>query len=35
MVPKLIDIAKNTKSDDELDAIAIGITCLACERNLK
>ena len=32
MVPKLIDIEKPTNSDDELDAIAIGITCLACER---
>jgi crossover junction endodeoxyribonuclease RuvC len=32
MVPKLIDVPSNTKSDDELDAIAIGITCLACER---
>ncbi len=35
MVPKLINIEKKTKSDDELDAIAIGLTCLACERNLK
>ena len=32
MVPKLIDIEKPTNSDDELDAIAIGLTCLACER---
>jgi crossover junction endodeoxyribonuclease RuvC len=32
MVPRLIDIDKKTDSDDELDAIAIGITCLACER---
>ena len=32
MVPKLIDIKTKTDSDDELDAIAIGITCLACER---
>jgi len=31
MVPKLIDIKKNINSDDELDAIAIGLTCLACE----
>jgi crossover junction endodeoxyribonuclease RuvC len=30
MVPKLIDIKVN--SDDELDAIAIGLTCLACEK---
>lgn len=35
MVPKLINIEKKTKSDDELDAIAIGLTCLACERTLK
>ena len=33
MVPKLIEIKKNTKSDDELDAIAIGITALACEKS--
>jgi len=32
MVPKLIDIKDNINSDDELDAIAIGITCLACEK---
>ena len=32
MVPKLIEISKNIKSDDELDAIAIGITALACEK---
>lgn len=32
MVPKLIKIDKKINSDDELDAIAIGITCLACER---
>ncbi len=32
MVPKLIEINTKTNSDDELDAIAIGITCLACER---
>jgi crossover junction endodeoxyribonuclease RuvC len=32
MVPKLIDIKTDIKSDDELDAIAIGLTCLACER---
>lgn len=32
MVPKLIEMKKDTDSDDELDAIAIGITCLACER---
>jgi crossover junction endodeoxyribonuclease RuvC len=32
MVPKLIKIEKDIKSDDELDAIAIGLTCFACER---
>jgi len=32
MVPKLIDIKNKINSDDELDAIAIGLTCLACER---
>jgi crossover junction endodeoxyribonuclease RuvC len=32
MVPKLIDMKVATNSDDELDAIAIGITCLAHER---
>ncbi len=32
MVPKLIKLTHETKSDDELDAIAAGITCLACER---
>ena len=32
MVPKLIDIKSNINSDDEVDAIAIGLTCLACER---
>ena len=36
MVPKLIEVKNNTNSDDELDAIAIGITCLACEKfNIK
>lgn len=33
MVPKLIDMKKGINSDDELDAIAIGLTCLACERS--
>lgn len=32
MVGKLIHIENKTKSDDELDAIAIGITCIACEK---
>jgi len=32
MVPKLIDMDSNINSDDEIDAIAIGLTCLACEK---
>lgn len=32
MVPKLIGVATYINSDDELDAIAIGLTCLACEK---
>lgn len=32
MVPKLIDVNTYINSDDELDAIAIGLTCLACEK---
>jgi crossover junction endodeoxyribonuclease RuvC len=32
MVPKLIKIEISTNSDDELDAIAVGLTCLACEK---
>ena len=32
MIPKLIDIKKGINQDDELDAIAIGLTCLACEK---
>jgi len=32
MVPKLIDIDSTINSDDELDAIAIGLTLLACEK---
>jgi len=32
MVPKLIEIKTKIKSDDELDAIAIGLTCMACEK---
>lgn len=32
MTQKLIDIPKNKKMiDDELDAIAVGLTCFACE----
>lgn len=34
MVPKLIIMNKSSNSDDELDAIAIGITCFASERGL-
>lgn len=33
MVPKLISVKSDVKSDDELDAIAIGLTCLACEKS--
>ena len=32
MIPKLIKIDRVIKSDDELDAIAIGLTCFACEK---
>ena len=32
MVRKLIDIDESINSDEELDAIAIGLTCLACEK---
>ena len=32
MVPQLIEIQKEIKLDDEYDAIAIGLTCLASER---
>ena len=32
MVPKLIDMDASINSDDELDAVAIGLTCLASER---
>ncbi|MEI6659815.1 MAG: crossover junction endodeoxyribonuclease RuvC [bacterium] len=32
MVPKLIKIESPIKSDDEMDALAIGLTCLACEK---
>lgn len=32
MVPKLVKIEKTIKSDDELDAVAIGLTCFACEK---
>jgi crossover junction endodeoxyribonuclease RuvC len=33
MVQKLIIISKKIKSDDEMDAVAIGLTCFACIRN--
>ncbi|HEY9481053.1 MAG TPA: crossover junction endodeoxyribonuclease RuvC [Candidatus Paceibacterota bacterium] len=32
MVPKLIRIEKKIRFDDEYDAIAVGLTCLATER---
>lgn len=32
MLHKLIQIEKNIKYDDEYDAIAVGITCNACQR---
>lgn len=32
MVSRLIKFKKIIKSDDELDAIAIGLTCFACEK---
>lgn len=32
MVHKLVRVTKDTKSDDEIDAIAIGLTQLACEK---
>lgn len=35
MVNHLIQIDKEIKYDDEYDAIAIGLTCLASERDLK
>lgn len=32
MIPKLVDLKVVSNSDDELDAIAIGLTCIACEK---
>ena len=32
MVPKLIHIQNSIESDDEMDAVACGLTCLACEK---
>ena len=34
MVPKLVKTPCNISSDDELDAVAIGLTCLAIEKKL-
>ena len=34
MVPQLVEIHKEIKLDDEYDAIAIGLTCLASERSI-
>ncbi len=33
MVPKLVQVSKQKRLDDELDAIAVGLTCLASVRN--
>ena len=32
MIPRLINLEKEPKHDDEYDAIAVGITCIASER---
>jgi crossover junction endodeoxyribonuclease RuvC len=32
MVHKLVELQKEVKQDDEIDAVAVGITCFACER---
>jgi len=32
MIPRLIKVEKNIKHDDEYDAIAVGLTCLAIEK---
>jgi crossover junction endodeoxyribonuclease RuvC len=32
MVPRLVTIAQKKRLDDEMDAIAIGLTCLASVR---
>ncbi len=32
MIPRLIKVGGGVSSDDELDAIAVGLTCFACER---
>ncbi len=32
MVPRLVILPSRKRLDDEIDAIAVGLTCLACER---
>ncbi|HVU06488.1 MAG TPA: crossover junction endodeoxyribonuclease RuvC [Candidatus Paceibacterota bacterium] len=32
MIPRLIRVEKTIRHDDEYDAIAVGLTCFACER---
>ena len=32
MVPRLITLPRRVRLDDEIDAIAVGLTCLACEK---
>jgi crossover junction endodeoxyribonuclease RuvC len=32
MIPRLVKVSKEIKHDDEYDAIAVGLTCFACER---
>jgi crossover junction endodeoxyribonuclease RuvC len=35
MLPRLIALPDKKRLDDELDAIAVGLTCLACEASAK
>ncbi len=35
MVPKLVSLPARKRLDDEVDAIAVGLTCLASVRNIK
>lgn len=35
MLPKLVTIRKDIQHDDEYDAIAVGLTCFASERDLE
>lgn len=35
MVPRIIQVPSRTMIDDEVDAIAIGLTCFAHEKNLR